>query len=85
MGTQKINNSKLETYGIVISFFLVDDKDKKSQFFKESFILTAISMDTSFGMIFLTLSNIEVNFNNVSLSRGHTSLEKPYLPQKRLS
>lgn len=30
IGTQKIDNSRFKTFGIIIASFLVDDKDKKS-------------------------------------------------------
>lgn len=43
---------------MVIVFFLVDNKDKKSCFFEETFLLADISIAIAFGMFFLILSNV---------------------------
>lgn len=64
IGAQKIDDSKLETYGIVITSFFVNGKDRRSRFFRETFLLADISMDVAFGMSFLILSNVKANFNN---------------------
>lgn len=45
----------------------MDDKDEKSCFFEETFLLADIGMDIIFGMSFLILGNIEINFNNCVL------------------
>lgn len=55
---QNIDGSQLKIFSIVITFFLIDDKDGKSYFFEEIFLLSGISMDIAFGMSFLILSNI---------------------------
>lgn len=65
MGTQKIDGSKLEIFGMVIASFQVDDKNKKFCFIlQEIFLLAIIDMDVSFGISFLILSNVRVNFKN---------------------
>lgn len=38
MDILKIDSNRLKTFGIVIDSFLVDNKDKKSHFFKEIFL-----------------------------------------------
>lgn len=63
----KINYSKQKIFSIIITFFLVNNIDKKSQFFAQTFILTDINMDIAFGMTFLTLNNVKVNFTNQEL------------------
>lgn len=63
-GAQKIYSSRLKTFEMVIASFQVDYKDRKSHFFKETFLLVDISISVAFGMIFLTLSNVRVNFKN---------------------
>ncbi len=68
IGTQKINSSKLAIFNIIITSFLVDDKDKRSRFFKETFLLINFSINIILEMPFLTLSNVEVNFINWTLS-----------------
>lgn len=42
----------------------MDNKDRKSQFFEKAFLLADISIDATFRMFFLTLSNAKVNFTN---------------------
>lgn len=62
MDTQKIYGSRLETFGIVIVSFLINNNDEKSRFFKKTFCLADISIDVTFKIPVLTLSNIKVNF-----------------------
>lgn len=38
--------------------FSVDDKDRKSWFFEKTFLLANISIDVTFGILFLTNSNL---------------------------
>ena len=62
VGTQKIDGTTLETYGIVIFIFFLLDKDDRETFFKESFLLADVKPDIIFGMLFLTISNADVDF-----------------------
>ncbi len=55
VGAQKIDGTTLETYGMV-------DKDGKIRFFEESFLLADVSPDIVFVMLFLTMSNADVDF-----------------------
>lgn len=64
VSTQKIDGSRLMIYRMVIALFQLDNKDKKSHFFKKTFLLANISIDVALKMFFLILSNIEVNFND---------------------
>lgn len=59
---QKINSITLETYQIVVSIFSVLDKDNKMRFFKQNFLLTDIKPDIILEMLFLFMSNADVNF-----------------------
>lgn len=52
---------------MIIILFQIDNKYKKSCFFQGTFLLADISIDITFRMSFLTLSNVEVNFNNREL------------------
>lgn len=52
---------------MVITSFLVNDKDEKFCFFEETFLLADIGIDVAFEIFFLTLSIIKVNFNNWEL------------------
>ncbi len=47
---------------MVISTFFVLDKDIKIRFFEKSFLLANVSPDVGFKMLFLTISNANVNF-----------------------
>lgn len=62
IGAQKINNSKLDIFGIVIASFQIKNKKERSQFFEETFFLADISMNIALRIFFLTLSNVEINF-----------------------
>ena len=50
----------METYGIVVSTFSVLDKDNKKRFFEESFLLAEVKPDIVLGMLFFTMSNVDV-------------------------
>ncbi len=62
VGAQKINGTTLENYGMVVSTFLVSNKDKKERFFEKSFLLANVNPDIMLGMPFLTMSNANVDF-----------------------
>lgn len=62
MGIQKIYGIRLETFGMVIISFLINNKDEKSRFFKKTFRLANISIDVAFKIPVLTLSNVKVDF-----------------------
>lgn len=64
ISSQKIDGSRFETFDIVIASFLVNDKHGRSCFFGKTFLLADISIDAAFGMFFLTLGNIKINFND---------------------
>ena len=59
---QKIDGTKLDTFGIVIVLFFVEDKEEWFQFFERSFLLADISMNIALERFFLSFSNIEINF-----------------------
>ena len=57
---QKIDGSTLETFGIVLASFQVEDKLERAWYFKETFLLTNISMEVVLGISFLTFSNADI-------------------------
>ena len=59
---QKIGNTTLEIYKIVVSTFSILDKDDKERFFERSFLLVDIKSDKVFEMLFLIISNTNVDF-----------------------
>ncbi len=59
---QKIDGTTLKTYGMVVSTFLVLDKDDKERFFEKSFLLADVKLDIVLMMLFLTISNADIDF-----------------------
>ncbi len=47
---------------MVVSTFLVLDKDERERFFEKSFLLANVSPDIVIEMPFLTMSNADVDF-----------------------
>ena len=61
VSVQKIDGLKLNTFGIVITSFSIEDKEKKSRFFEKIFLLADISIDIALGISFLTFNNVEID------------------------
>lgn len=60
---QKIDNTTLETYIIiVVSNFSMLANDYRISFFKESFLLANVKLDLVLEIPFLTMDNVNVNF-----------------------
>ena len=59
---QQIYDNTLETYEILVSTFSILDKDNKIRFFKKSFLLAKVKPDIVFGILFLTINNVNVDF-----------------------
>lgn len=62
VGVQKIDGSTLETYGMVIVGFQVQDKFGRARFFQKTFLVADISVEVIFGMPFLIFSKVKVDF-----------------------
>ena len=62
IGAQKIDGSTLETFGMVLASFQVEDKLGKIRFFQKTFLLADINTGVVLGTLFLTLSNADVQF-----------------------
>ena len=62
IGAQKIDGTTLETFGMVLASFQMEDKLGKIWFFQETFLLADINMEVILGMPFLTFSNADVQF-----------------------
>lgn len=67
VNAQKMNGSRLMTFGMVSVLFQIDDKDEKSRLFEKTFLRIDISINIAFGMLFLILSNVEINFKKREL------------------
>ena len=47
---------------MILTLFLMEDKEKRSCFLMETFLLANINIDITLKMFFLTLSNVEIDF-----------------------
>ena len=59
---QKIDCTTFETYKIVVSTFFMSNKDGRKRFFEKSFLLADVKPNIVLKMPFLTMSNVDVNF-----------------------
>lgn len=59
---QKINDSIHNTFGIVLTDFLVKDKLNEAQSFQKTFIVANNTLEVILGMFFLTFSNVDIEF-----------------------
>ena len=76
IGAQKIDSSTLETFGMVLADFQVEDKLGRARFFQKTFLLADISAEVVLGILFLTLSNADVQFVEEELTwRSYTTIE----------
>lgn len=62
LGVQKIDDLKLDTFCMIIIFFLMEDKEKRFHFIEETFLLADITIDITPIMAFCTLSNVKSDF-----------------------
>lgn len=60
--TKKIDGSTLLTYGTMLANFQFEDKQEKIRFFQKIFLVLNIAMKIILEMLFLALSNLEINF-----------------------
>ena len=59
---QKIDESSLDIFRIVIAGFQVLDKEDRTWFFQKTFLLANTTIEVVLGMLFLTLSNTDIQF-----------------------
>ena len=67
IGAQKIDGSALETFGMVIADFQVEDKASRPRFFQETFLVANTKFEVILGMLFLKISNADVSFGKGTL------------------
>ena len=68
VGVQKIDGSALETFGMVIVDFQVEDKSGRPRFFQETFLVADTKFEIVLGMPFLKISNANVAFGKGTLT-----------------
>ena len=62
IGAQKIDNTTSKIYEMVVSIFSMLDKDGRKSFFEKSFLLVDVNLDIVLEILFLTMSNADINF-----------------------
>ena len=67
VGAQKIDGTTLDIYDIVVAAILVKDKANQVRFFEETFMVANVSLEVVFWMLFLTLSNADIDFSDREL------------------
>ena len=68
VGAQKIDGSALETFGMVIADFQVEDKSGRPKFFQETFLVADTKFEVVLGMPFLKISNADLAFGKGTLT-----------------
>ena len=67
VGAQKIDGSALETFGMIIVDFQVEDKANRPRFFQEIFLVADTKFEVILEMPFLKFSNTDVSFGEKTL------------------
>ena len=81
---QKIDSSILKTFKMVLASFQVEDKLRRAWFFQETFLLANISAKVVLDMLFLTLSNTDVQFIEMELTWRFYTTAKALPTTKRV-
>ena len=68
VGAQKIDGSALETFGMMIADFQVEDKGGRPRFFQEIFLVADTKFEVVLRMLFLKISNADVAFGKRTLT-----------------
>lgn len=76
VGVQKIDGSSLNTFGMVIAGFQIQDKLERARFFQEIFLVADTRIDVVVGMRFLIFSNANIWFAKGELTlKTYTATE----------
>lgn len=59
---QKINDTTLKIYRMIVAVFSITDQVNKVNFFEETFFVANVNLDMVLGMFFFTLSSIDIDF-----------------------
>ena len=68
VGAQEIDSSTLETFGMVIADFQVEDKGGRPKFFQETFLVADTKFKVVLRMPFLKISNVGIAFGERTLT-----------------
>lgn len=73
---QKIDSSIFSIFGIVLASFQIENKFERARFFHKTFLLTDISIEVVLGMLFWTLSNVNIQFAKRKLTKSFYTIAK---------
>ena len=82
VGALKIDGTTLDTHGMVVTAFSVEDRANRVRFFEETFLVANVSLEVVLEMPFLTLSGADVDFSGREL-RWRTYTTEEVLPTTR--
>ena len=81
---QKIDGTMLDIYRIIVIAFSVMDKANRVRFFKKTFLVANVSLKVVFVMLFVTLSDMHVDFSGWELWWRPYTIEKALLTTRRV-
>ena len=85
MGLDWIDGSTLESFEMVLASFQVEDKLGRARFSQKTVLLADISVKVVLEMLFLTLSNADIQFAKKELTwRSYTAAEALQTTIKRV-
>ena len=84
IGAQKIDSSALETFGMVIADFQVEDKGGRPRFFQETFLMANTKFEVVLGIFFLKINNANVVFGEGILTWKSYTTSKALSTTKRV-
>ena len=65
---QKIDGFTLQTFGMVIADFQIEDKVGKSRFFQKTFLVADTKFEKTLEILFLKISNADMSFDKEILT-----------------
>ena len=75
---QKVNGTILDIYGIVVATFSVVNKINRVRFFEKTFLVANTSLEVVLRMLFLTLSDADIDFPDQKLRWRTYTTEKAF-------
>ena len=84
VGAQKIDGSTLETFGMVIADFQVEDKGGRPRFFQETFLIADTKFEVVLRMFFLKISNADIAFGERTFTWKSYTINEALSTTKRV-
>ena len=81
---QKIDGTTLDTHGMVVTVFSIENMENRVWFFEEIFLVANASPEVVLGMPFLTLSGADVDFSGRELGWRTYTIEEAFLTTRRV-